>query len=548
MLSETALSLRNHKLTRATAETFDLLIIGGGITGAGIALDAASRGLKVILAEKEDYASGTSSRSTKLIHGGLRYLKNLEIGLVREVGRERNIARKNAPHLVIPEKMLLPLYKSGSLGKWEASAGIYLYDWLADVKPGERRKMLTADETYHLEPSLNKEELIGGALYSEYRTDDARLTMALIKTAEKYGAITLNYLQAENPTYQNGKITGFSLKDHISGKPLEIKAKGVINAAGPWADEIRKANQSLEGKKLVLSKGVHLVFPFRKLPISHAIYADVKQDPGRMIFIIPRGRSVYAGTTDTYYPQADNPNVTKEDVNYLIQALNAIFPDAKLTESDIESTWSGVRPLIGKEGKSASEISRKDELFISPTGLVTIAGGKLTGYRKMAERSVDAFLTVNPDLKPKTKPCFTADISLSGAAFTERKFFLEKLRDAAGQIPHSTSQLEDLFEKYGSESGDVIDIAYELYNENRTLKNPITAAELYYTILFEQVIKPADFFIRRTGMLYFNRPKIQDIQTELASFWGPMTGLPENTLAGYEKEFRDEFGRVLHFE
>lgn len=548
MLSETAVSLRNHKLNRAAQEEFDLLIVGGGITGAGIALDAASRGLKVVLAEKEDYASGTSSRSTKLIHGGLRYLKNLEIGLVREVGRERIIARKNAPHLVIPEKMLLPLYKNGSLGKWEASAGIYLYDWLADVKSGERRKMLTTDQTYHLEPSLNKEELTGGALYTEYRTDDARLTMALIKTAEQYGALTLNYLQAENPLYQNGKITDFTVKDHISGKSLEIKAKGVINAAGPWSDHIRKADQSLDGKKLVLSKGVHLVFPFRKLPVSQAIYADVKHDPGRMIFIIPRGRSVYAGTTDTFYPQADNPNVTQEDVSYLLQALNAIFPDAKLAESDIESTWSGVRPLIGEEGKSASEISRKDELFISPTGLVTIAGGKLTGYRKMAERSVDAFLSVNPELKPKTKPCATADIPLSGSDFTERRYFLEKLRDAAGQIPHMASQLEDLFDKYGSDSGDIINLAYELYNENRTLKNPITAAELYYTILFEQVIKPADFFIRRTGMLYFNRPKIQDLQTELSSFWGSMTGLAESTIAGYEKEFRSEFERVLHFE
>lgn len=548
MLSETALSLRNHKLNRTEEEAFDLLIIGGGITGAGIALDAASRGLHVILVEKEDYASGTSSRSTKLIHGGLRYLKNLEIGLVREVGRERIIARKNAPHLVIPEKMLLPLYKSGSLGKWEASAGIYLYDWLADVKPSERRKMLSVNETYHLESSLNREELTGGALYTEYRTDDARLTMALIKTAEQHGALALNYIEAENPTYQNGKISGFTVKDHISGKSLEIKAKGVINAAGPWVDHIRKADQSLDGKKLVLSKGVHLVFPFRKLPVSQAIYADVKHDPGRMIFIIPRGRSVYAGTTDTFYPHADNPNVTREDVSYLLQALNGIFPDAKLAESDIESTWSGVRPLIGEEGKSASEISRKDDLFISPTGLVTIAGGKLTGYRKMAERSVDAFLSINPDLKSKIKPCFTADIPLSGSDFSDRRYFLEKLRDAAGQIPYTATQLEDLVDKYGSDSGEVINIAYELYNENRTLKSPITVAELYYTILFEQVIKPADFFIRRTGMLYFNRPRIEEIQTELSSFWCDMTGLPENTLTKYNNEFRNEFDRVLHFE
>ncbi len=548
MLSETAISLRSHKLSRARNEEFDLLIIGGGITGAGIALDAASRGLKAILAEKEDYASGTSSRSTKLIHGGLRYLKNLEFGLVREVGRERIIARQNAPHLVIPEKMLLPLYKNGSLGKWEASAGIYLYDWLADVKPGERRKMLSPEETFRCEPALNREELTGGALYTEYRTDDARLTMEIIKTAEKLGALTLNYTRAEFPIYNNGKITGFEVTDEINGERFSIKAKGVINAAGPWSDQIREADQSLTGKKLVLSKGVHLVFPFRKMPISQAIYADVKNDPGRMIFVIPRGRAVYAGTTDTFYPEADNPNVTKTDVRYILDALNHIFPDAGLTESDIESTWSGVRPLIWEEGKSPSELSRKDEIFLSPSGMITIAGGKLTGYRKMAERSVDTLLEQHADLKAKAKPCSTADIPLTGTDFKDRKTFLEKLRDACGQIPHTASQLEELFDRYGSETEDVVNLAYELFNQDRGLKNPLRAGELYYTILFEQALKPSDYFIRRTGMLYFNRPKIEEVHSELESWWSVMTGFSAEQLSVFKEEFDREYKRVLHFE
>lgn len=547
MLFNTARAIRQKKIDSVKSEKFDLLVIGGGITGAGIALDAASRGIKTVLIEKNDYASGTSSKSTKLIHGGLRYLKNFEFGLVREVGHEREIVWRNAPHLVHPEKMLLPITKDGSLSKISASAAIYLYDYLAGVKASERRKMLRAADTLKIEPALNPEGLTGAALYTEYRTDDARLTIELIKTATQYGATAINYVKAQTPIYENGKIAGFEVRDEFSGELFSVQAAGVINAAGPWVDEIRQSDKSLQGKHLKLSKGVHLVFPFKKLPINQSVYIDVKGDKGRMVFVIPRGRAVYAGTTDTFYEDVDHPNVSKEDVTYILNAVNAMFPSAKLKVSDVESTWSGLRPLIMEEGKSASELSRKDELFISPSGMVSIAGGKLTGYRKMAERSIDAWLNLHSGLKQKLKPGHTQHILLSGADFGNRRVFLENLRDTCGQIPNSMSLLEDLFEKYGSNTQKIVDLAYDLYNENRDLTHPLFLAELVYAIEDEHVATLSDFFVRRTGMLYFNRQKITEIRKLLDPYFQSCLGFDTVIFEKLKSDFDKDYQEVLNF-
>lgn len=544
----TAAALRSRKLAEIQNTTYDLLIIGGGITGAGIALDASSRGLKTLLIEKNDFASGTSSKSTKLIHGGLRYLKNFEFGLVREVGHERAIVWKNAPHLVHPEKMLLPIVEGGSLSKLGASVGIYLYDYLAGVKASERRKMLSAEETAKTEPFLNKQILKGGALYTEYRTDDARLTVEILKTAERFGATVINYVKAEKPVYQGKKIGGFEIRDELTGDTFSVQASGVINAAGPWVDEIRKADGSLSGKYLKLSKGVHLVFPFKKLPVNQSLYFDVKGDKGRMIFLIPRGRAVYAGTTDTFYDYADNPNVTQEDVCYILDAVNALFPEAKLTENDVESTWSGVRPLIMEEGKSASELSRKDELFVSESGMITIAGGKLTGYRQMARKSVDTFLRNTPELQATCKPCFTETIKLASAGFESKTQFLQTLKDSAGQIPGSLLVLESLFDKYGSETDVILNMAYDIYSENRTLENPLVLAELLYTIQHEWVVKPSDFYNRRTGLLYFNRPKVSETARLIDAHFAEWSGFSPTQWGEFNKQWNHEYNEVLNFQ
>ncbi|MDX1667761.1 MAG: glycerol-3-phosphate dehydrogenase/oxidase, partial [Saprospiraceae bacterium] len=376
---------RQQTIELLQSQKFDLLIIGGGITGAGIALDAASRGMTVALVEKRDFASGTSSKSTKLIHGGLRYLKQFEVGLVREVGRERATVHKLAPHLVVPEKMLLPLVKGGNYGRFGTSVGLWVYDLLAGVKGDDRRKMLGKSETQKKEPLLRRDILQGSGYYAEYRTDDARLTIENIKTAVAKGAICLNYLRAEDFTYDGELINGVRCRDLAKDRELTIRADHIISAAGPWVDHLRRKDHSLKGKRLFLSKGVHIVVPHERFPVRQSVYFD--NTDGRMIFAIPRQRATYIGTTDTPYDgDPDHIPITSADVDYLVKAVNYMFPDVHLREADVESSWAGLRPLIHEEGKSASEMSRKDEIFESKSGLISIAGGKLTGYRKMAER------------------------------------------------------------------------------------------------------------------------------------------------------------------
>src|SRR5688500_14874555 len=234
---------RNTIIKNLQSEPYDLLIIGGGITGAGIALDAASRGLKTALVEKNDFAFGTSSRSTKLIHGGLRYLKQLEFGLVKEVGSERKVVHNIAPHLVVPEKMLLPLYEKKGLGYWLTSIGLKVYDFLAGVKPEDQRKMLTRPQTFRYEPLLKKDDVKGGAIYAEYRTDDARLTIEILKTASEHEAVILNYLKVTGFIYQGERIEGVQIVDGQTGNLFLVRAKVVVSAAGPWVDELRTINQ-----------------------------------------------------------------------------------------------------------------------------------------------------------------------------------------------------------------------------------------------------------------------------------------------------------------
>ena len=259
---------REKILRRLRTETFDLLVIGGGITGAGIALDAASRGLKTALVEKNDFAFGTSSRSTKLIHGGLRYLKQLEFGLVREVGSERAVVHSLAPHLVIAEKMLLPLSEKKGLGYWLTSIGLKIYDYLAGVKPEDQRQMLTRTQTLRFEPLLKTDEVNGGAIYAEYRTDDARLTIEIIKAAVAKGALILNYAKVNDFIYLKELIGGASVTDYLTNESFIIEAKVVVSAAGPWVDQIREINNSKTGKRLHLTKGAHIVVPHEKLPYA----------------------------------------------------------------------------------------------------------------------------------------------------------------------------------------------------------------------------------------------------------------------------------------
>jgi len=496
---------RTKTVASLTKEHYDLVVIGGGITGGGIALDAASRGLKVALVEKNDFASGTSSKSTKLIHGGLRYLKQFDFWLVKEVGSERAIVHKLAPHLVLPEKMLLPLIENGSYGKWLTSVGLKVYDILAQVTGDDKRQMLEKKEALKLEPLLPKKILKGAGYYAEYRTDDARLTIENIKTSLQFGATALNYASVTDFIYSDEKVAGVVVNDQITGDTFNIDAKYVISAAGPWVDELRTVNNSKKGKRLHLTKGVHLVFPYEKLPVKQSVYFDVPD--GRMMFAIPRGKVTYVGTTDTNYnDDKDKVQTDLADAIYLLSAVNNMFPKINLEMEDIVSSWAGLRPLIHEEGKSASELSRKDEIFTSDTGLISIAGGKLTGYRKMAERVVDQVVKkLEEDHEMLFKKCKTEDIPLCGNEFKKYKHVKKYIAEVFDRMKADGFTEHDawfLVTNYGKQTETIL----ELYQQRKEKDNPtkLILAELQFGIAHEMVQDPMDFFIRRTGRLYFD--------------------------------------------
>ncbi len=545
---------RKTQVRSLTTKKYDLLIIGGGITGAGIALDAVTRGMSVALIEMQDFAAGTSSRSTKLVHGGLRYLEHLELGLVREVGREREIVHNNAAHIVIPEKMILPIIEDGNLGEFTTSLALYVYDFLAGVKKSEQKKMLTKEETVKIIPLIDSPILKAGALYYEYKTDDSRLTIEVLKKAAEHGAECINYVKAESFIYKNNKIKGVKATDILNKEEFTVYAKNIVNATGPWVDGLRKKDNSLKGKRIHQTKGIHIVFDKKRLPINHAIYFDTGDK--RMVFAIPRQDIIYVGTTDTdYYDNLENPTITKTDVQYLIDAVNKIAPTVNLELKDVKSAWSGLRPLIHEEGKDPSELSRKDEIFHSKTGLISIAGGKLTGYRIMAK---DVVKIVAKRLYEKENreflKCQTKNMRLSGGEFpfypdmSNLINYADQKYDEFKQTGISINDFKRLFYRYGTNIDKVSEKAFDYYSETRDTKMSWLKAELYYCVNFESVATLSDFFIRRTGMIFFYIDEIYDILVPAADILAEFLNWDESIKKKNIKELNIELKRSVVFD
>jgi glycerol-3-phosphate dehydrogenase len=529
---------RSKLLNICNSYSFDVLVIGGGITGAGIALDAASRGLSVALVEMQDFAAGTSSRSTKLVHGGLRYLKQFEVGLVAEVGRERQIVYENAVHVTKPEWMLLPLYKEGTLGKLTTKAALTVYDRLAQVQKNERRKMLSKKLTLEKVPLLKKDGLLGAGYYVEYKTDDARLTIEVLKKAVDNKAVCLNYARVTGFEYKGKKIVAANVRDEISGETITIHAHQIVNAAGPWVDEVRKMDKIHHKKHIRLTKGIHIVIDQSIFPLQQAVYFDTED--GRMVFAIPRDGKTYVGTTDTFYQDDPiQPVATKKDVNYLLDAIHYLFPEVQLTAQDVESTWAGVRPLISEEGKDPSEISRKDEIWTAPSGLLTIAGGKLTGYRQMAQTIVDKIVKMQKF--KHASPCVTKELSLSGARGLNSLNFADYVTNKAKEgeafgIPYNEAR--KLVEKYGTNVDEVFQYAASVI-DNVSLPIAIYA-QLLYAIYNEMTITPSDFFIRRTGYLYFDIDLVERYKAIVVDIMSNIIGYSESEKVFYQMQL-DQF-------
>ncbi|WP_226036023.1 glycerol-3-phosphate dehydrogenase/oxidase [Aquibacillus saliphilus] len=544
---------RENIFDSLTVDPLDVLVVGGGITGAGIALDATTRGLKTALVEMQDFSAGTSSRSTKLVHGGLRYLQQFEVSMVAEVGRERAVVYENGPHVTTPEWMLLPFYKNGNLGPWAANVGLKAYDFLARVKKNERRIMLNSKEAIEKEPLLNKKQLKGAGYYVEYKTDDARLTIEVLKKAREHGATAINYTKVTDFIYDaESKVVGAVIEDQITGKELQVYAKKVINATGPWVDELREMDSSKKGKTLHLTKGVHLVFDGKRFPLQQAIYYD--NHDGRMIFAIPRSGKTYVGTTDTSYDgDIVDPAMTKLDRDYIIDAINFMFPTVGLEINDVESSWAGLRPLIEEEGKKPGEISRQDEIFISKSGLISMAGGKLTGYRKMAENVVDKIVKqLKQDLGILYSDSETKTLAISGGEVGGPdgfELFKKKKLDDAKLIGLDASVASSLIQRYGANVDKVFANVGELTNEALEANiDIIVFAQLRYAIDEECIYKPADFFVRRTGALYFEIEWVKKYKDAVTDYMAQMFHWNTEEKSYYTRELKQMLYNAVHPE
>ncbi len=480
---------RLENLDRLATESFDLLVIGGGITGVAIARDAALRGIKTALVEKNDWAAGTSSRSARLIHGGLRYLEYYQFGLVFEALSERAVLRRIAPRLVRPLPFMYPLYRGQEPGLLKLAAGMWLYDGLAQFRNVARHRMMLARETARREPIVARPGLRGAARYYDAVVDDARLTLAIAQSAHWNGAVVANHARVVGLLTTDHRVTGAMVRDEIAGREIEILARLVVNACGPWVDGIRHMDAGAGRAPPLLrpTKGVHLIIRRERLMTQHAIAFDSPRD-GRHLYVIPWSDFAIIGTTDTDYSQDPEAlGVTREDVDYLIEAAQHAFPSAQLTESDVISAYAGLRALISSDAASTYAISREHHIEESASGLLTIAGGKLTTHRLMAQELVD----LAAKKLGRAGPCIT------GKRHIETAERLTGMAIPAGGSPH-------LVETYGADALRIL--AY--VEERPELGAPIAPglpylrAEVHYAIQHEMALSLSDVLIRRTHVIY----------------------------------------------
>jgi glycerol-3-phosphate dehydrogenase len=381
---------RAKNLERMRRESFDIIVIGGGITGAGVARDAASRGLKVALIEGNDFASGTSSRSSKLIHGGIRYLENLEFGLVFEALRERRNLFDMAPHLVHPLRFVLPLYADSRVGMFKMGLGMFLYDALSMFEAPELHERLGRDESMARVSMLNSKNLKGSYVYSDAYMDDDRLVIETLRSAHSFGATMASYVRATGAIFNDSKefLTGVQCHDEVSGDKFQLSARHIVSTVGPWTDDVGQMLLGDWHKVLRPSKGIHLTLRRDRLKLDEAVVMAA-DDEKRIVFAIPRHEMIIVGTTDTDYSGDPRDVQThREDVIYLLKILADYFPGANLTENDILASYSGVRPLVHDDAATESKTSREHVIISVPQRVTFVAGGKYTTYRKMAEDTV----------------------------------------------------------------------------------------------------------------------------------------------------------------
>ena len=479
-------------------KSFDVLVIGGGITGAGIARDAAMRGLAVALVEREDFASGTSSRSSRLIHGGVRYLEHGELHLVFESSRERHVLRRIAPHLVRPLQFLWPVYEHARLPRWKLGAGLWLYDALALFRNIARHRRLSVRGIEKIEPELRRQGLLGGFTYYDASTDDIRITLANARAAADAGAVVVNHADVRQLIIEQGSVCGAVVSDTLGGRTVTVRARTVVNAAGPWSDAIQRLASPASPPAVHGTKGVHLAVPHQRIRNTGALTLLSPID-ARVMFVLPAGPHTIIGTTDTTYTgPPESAHVSAEDVTYLLRSVNAFFPGAHLTRADIVSAWAGIRPLAESGVSTPGSISREHHIAWTTPGLLTITGGKLTTYRVMAMQTVDAVVKARGG--PAPRRAATGCVPLPGGRMRSLDHELDEARSTIGV--HTLA--EHLVYRYGSEWRAV----WSLVGTNRALAAPVVpsrpdiVAELVHAVQREMALTLSDLLIRRLHIAY----------------------------------------------
>ncbi len=540
---------RGQQLATLANEPFDVLVIGGGVTGAGVALDAAARGYRVALVEKNDFASGTSSKSTKLVHGGIRYLPNFDFALVHEGVVERGILLQNAPHLVRPLAFVLPIYRGdrhpvgmpfttpGGVGLGEVlDVGLWLYDLMSGKHSIHHHRRLQRATVLEYLPELVQDDLKEGFMYYDAQTNDARLTMAILRTAAHYGATITNYTEVTSLSQSNGTLQGAQVRDGLTGQTLTVRARHVVNATGIFAERVEAMTGIAPQVSIEPSKGVHLVFSRDDITLGDAAIVLPETEDKRILFIVPWQSRIVFGTTDTGSGDLDHPIATQDDIAYLLKYLNR-YLSTHLSEDNLISTYAGYRPLVKPRNQSSSmtaKLSRTHAVLQSPSGLVSIVGGKLTTYRRMAQDTVDVLS--RRDGKGVTHPTLTLPL-----------FGSEGWPQAEGAITQrgtdlglSAATLTHLLANYGAAAKGVLDIvASDPSLAERLIADlPYIQAEVIYACRYEMAMTPYDILARRTAITLEDRRRGLGIVDLVATLMAREGGWSPETQQAQANAFR----------
>jgi glycerol-3-phosphate dehydrogenase len=529
---------RAEALVLLAEGSFDVLVIGGGITGAGVARDAAMRGLSVALVDASDFASGTSSRSSRLVHGGVRYLEHGQLGLVFEACRERRILATIAPHLVRPLQFMWPVYEKARIKLWKLRAGLFLYDALALGRNLGRHRTISTHVVTALEPELRHMGMTGGALYYDAATDDIRLTLATVLGARDSGAIVLNHVSVHDLLMTSDGVCGARAVDLRTGVDVEIRAQAVVNAAGPWSDAIVRMAEPQARRAVRGTKGVHVSVPRDRVRNNGALTLLSPID-GRVMFVLPAGAFSIIGTTDTEFDgRPERVRATTADVTYLLRSANAFFPGAHLMASDVVSAWAGIRPLVASGDKDPDAASREHAIAWTVPGLLTVTGGKLTTYRAMAADVMD---TIARRLRVGHGRAATHKESLPGGDIASLEDELALARATIG----APDIAEHLVHAYGTRWRAI----WQMASVDRALAErlipelPYIAAELDWGVAHEMARTLGDLLVRRLHVAFETRDHALSIAPAVAERLAPlMSWNVEDELQSYRREVDDLFG------